>query len=135
MNRQGTIAKIEGKYAWISLAPLGCCGGSGGGGCHCSSSTTEVTFQVINSQKLNLSVGDFVEVANRDAAVWGGVVRLLVIPAMLFGVGFVVWGAAIGGALAAAGLVASLLFPQNRDSGYPVIERIIPVGNFVPLAL
>lgn len=135
MNRQGTIKKIEGKYAWISLAPLGCCGGSAGGSCHCSSTTSEVEFKAINTRGLNLTPGDFVEVSNPSGASWGGVVRLLVVPGALLVGGLVwlgPWGAAAGVAI---GVGASLLFPQARDSGYPQIEEIVPVADFTPLAM
>lgn len=134
MNRQGTIKKIEGKYVWISLAPLGCCGGSEGGSCHCSSTTSEVEFKAINSKGLTLSPGDYVDISNPTGASWGGVVRLLVIPGALLAAGlmwFGAWGAAAGAAL---GLGASLLFPQSKDSGYPTVEQIVPVADFTPLA-
>lgn len=134
MNRQGTIKKIEGKYVWISLAPLGCCGGSEGGSCHCSSSTTEVEFKAINTKGLKLNPGDYVDISNPTGASWGGVVRLLVIPGALLAAGLFwlgPWGAAAGAAL---GVGVSLLFPQDRDSGYPQVEEIVPVADFTPLA-
>jgi len=134
MNRQGTIKKIEDRYVWISLAPLGCCGGQEGGACHCSSSTAEVEFKALNHQNLDLPVGDYVDISNPTTASWAGVVRLLVIPGVLLGVGLAlygVWGAAAGAAL---GIGASLLFPQDQDSGYPKVDRIIPVADFTPFA-
>jgi len=134
MNRQGTIKKIEGKYVWISLAPLACCGGSEGGACHCASSTSEVEFKAINSKGLNLTPGDYVDISNPTGASWAGVVRLLVIPGALLAAGLVWWGVpgAVGGVVLGVG--ASLLFPQSKDSGYPQIEQIVPVADFMPLA-
>jgi len=135
MNRQGTIKKIEGPFVQISLAPLGCCGGQEGGNCHCSSSTTEVEFKAINAQNLDLRVTDFVEVSNPTGATWGGVVRLLLIPGVLLAAGLVwfgPWGAALGVAL---GVGASLLFPQAKESGYPKVERVVPVADFTPFSV
>jgi len=134
MNRQGTIKKIDGKYVWISLAPLGCCGGQEGGSCHCSSSSTEVEFKAINQNDLNLSVGDYVEASTPTKAAWGGVFRLLVVPAALLAVGWVAFGPWIGTGAAVTGLLFSVLFPQNQDTGFPKVERVIPVADFTPFA-
>jgi len=132
--RQGTIKKIEGKYVWISLAPLGCCGGSEGGSCHCSSTTSEVEFKAVNSKGITLNPGDFVEISNPTGASWGGVVRLLLVPGALLAAGLLwlgPWGAAAGVAL---GVGASVVFPQSQDSGYPQVEQIVPVADYLPLA-
>ena len=131
MNRQGTIKKIEGNNVWISFAPLACCGGDGSI-CHCASSTAEVEFKALNNKNLNLSIDDYVEVSTPSGAALGGIIRLLVIPAVLFVVGLAAWNTWIGGALAAAGLVASILFPQTPESGFPKVEKIVPVGDFTP---
>lgn len=133
MNRQGTIKKIEGRNVFISFAPLACCGGDGSA-CHCASSTAEVEFKALNHQNLNLSVGDFVEVSTPTGAAWGGVVRLVVVPGVLLAAGLAFLGPWWGAGLALAGLLASVLFPQNPDSGYPKVERLIPVADFSPFA-
>ena len=135
MNRQGTIKKIEGKYVWISLAPLGCCGGSAGGSCHCSSTTSEVQFKAINAKGIEVQAGDYVDISNPTGATWAGIVRLLVVPGALLIAGYLwfgPWGAA---GAAALGIIASLLFPQDKDSGYPQVEQVIPVADFTPLAI
>lgn len=134
MNRQGTIKRIEGRTVFLSFAPLGCCGGGAGSACHCSSSTAEVEAKALNDKGLPVSIGDFVEVSTPTGAAWGGVVRLVVVPGALLAAGLVFltpWWAAV---LAAAGLGFSLLFPQNPDSGFPKVERIIPVADFSPFA-
>jgi len=135
VNRQGTIKKIEEKYVWISLAPLGCCGGSAGGSCHCSSTTSEVEFKALNGKNLSLQPGDYVEISNPTGASWAGVFRLVVIPGVLIAAGLTFlnpwWAAGLG----ALGLGFSLLFPQNKDSGFPQVEQVIPVADFTPLSM
>lgn len=131
MNRQGTIKKIEGRVVYLSFAPLACCGGDGSA-CHCASSTAEVEFKALNDKNLPVALEDFVEVSTPSGAAWGGVVRLVVIPGVLLAAGLVFLGAWWGAGLAAAGLLASVLFPQNPDSGFPKVERIIPVADFTP---
>jgi len=133
MNRQGTIKKIEGREVFLSFAPLGCCGGDGSA-CHCASSTAEVEFKALNDKGLNLSLGDFVEVSTPSGAAWGGVVRLIVVPGVLLAAGLVFLNGWWAAGLAAAGLGASLLFPQAPDSGFPKVERVVPVADFMPLA-
>ncbi|MEI8094168.1 MAG: SoxR reducing system RseC family protein [Spirochaetales bacterium] len=133
MNRQGTIKKIEGKNVWISFAPLACCSGDGSA-CHCASSTALVEFKALNNKNLNLSLGDYVEVSTPTGAAWGGVVRLVVVPAALLALGLVFWNGWVAAVLAAVGLGASLIFPQNPESGHPKVEAIIPVGDFTPFA-
>lgn len=133
MNRQGTIKKIDGRNVYLSFAPLACCGGDGSA-CHCASSTAEVEFKALNDQGLNLSVGDYVEVSTPSGAAWGGVVRLVVVPVVLLVVGLVFLNGWWAGGLAAVGVGISLLFPQNPDSGFPKVERIVPVADFMPLA-
>jgi len=131
MNQQGTIKRIEGRYVWVSFAPLACCGGDGSI-CHCASSTALVEFKALNQQNLNLTPGDFVEVSTPSGAALGGIVRLLVVPAVLLAAGWMAfgpWGGAVAGA---AGLGFSLLFPQNPDSGFPKVEKLVPVGDFTP---
>jgi len=131
MNQQGTIKRIEGRYVWVSFAPLACCSGEGEV-CHCASSTALVEFKALNQQNLNLSTGDFVEVSTPSGAALGGIVRLLVVPAVLLTLGWLalgVWAGVIGGV---AGLGFSLLFPQNPDSGFPKVEKLVPVGDFTP---
>jgi len=131
MNRQGTIKKIEGKHVWISFAPLACCGGDGSI-CHCASSTALVEFKALNNKNLNLSLNDYVEVSTPSGAALGGVIRLAVVPAVLLVVGLVFFSPWVAGALAVAGIVVSLLFPQDPESGHPKVEGIIPVGDFTP---
>jgi hypothetical protein len=133
MNRQGTIKKIEGKNVYVSFAPLACCGGDGSA-CHCASSTAEVEFKALNNKNLSLSTGDFVEVSTPEAATWGGIVRLLVVPGVLLTVGLIWFTPLIAGIAAGAGLLFSILFPQNPESGFPKVERVIPVADFMPLA-
>jgi len=132
MNRQGTIKKIDGKVVYLSFAPLGCCSGGDGSNCHCASSTAEVQVKALNTQNLKLTEGDFIEVSTPTGATWGGVVRLLVVPAVLLAVGLVFLNGWWAAALAGAGLLASILFPQNPDSGFPKVERIVPVADFTP---
>jgi hypothetical protein len=134
MNRQGTIKRIEGKAVWISFAPLACCSGDGSA-CHCASSTALVEFKALNAKNLNLSIGDYVDISTPSGAAAGGVLRLLVIPAVLLLTGWLLWAPWIGGALAAAGLGVSLLFPQDPESGHPKVEAIIPVGDFTPFTV
>jgi len=117
----------------VSFAPLGCCGGDGSA-CHCASSTAQVEFKALNQKELPVSVGDFVEVSNPSGAAWGGVVRLLVIPGVLLGVGLAFFGPWVGAAGAVLGLGFSVVFPQNPESGFPKVERIIPVADFTPFA-
>jgi hypothetical protein len=131
MNRQGTIKKIDGRNVFLSFAPLACCGGDGSA-CHCASSTAEVEFKALNDKNLNLTLGDYVEVSTPSGAAWGGVVRLLVIPGALLILGLVFFNGWIAGGAAALGLLGSILFPQNPDSGFPKVERIIPVADFSP---
>lgn len=133
MNQQGTIKRIEDRYVWVSFAPLACCGGDGSV-CHCASSTALVEFKAMNQKNLNLSVGDFVEVSTPSGAAAGGIVRLLVIPGVLLAAGWIAFGVWAGVAGAVAGLGFSLLFPQDPDSGFPKVERLIPVADFMPLA-
>ena len=131
MNQQGTIKKIEGRNVYISFAPLACCSGSGGV-CHCADATAEVEFKALNNKNLSLSLGDYVEVSTPSGAAWGGVFRLLVVPGVLLVAGLLTFGAWAGAAAAAAGLAFSLLFPQDPDTGFPKVERIVPVGDFTP---
>ena len=131
MNKQGTITRIEGRHVLVSFAPLACCGGDGSA-CHCADSTAKVEFKALNQQDLNLSIGDFVEVSTPSGAALGGAVRLVVIPGVLLAVGWSAMGVWIGVAASVAGLAFSLLFPQNPDSGFPKVERIVPVGDFTP---
>jgi len=131
MNKQGTITRIEGRHVWVSFAPLACCGGDGSI-CHCADATAQVEFKALNNHDLNLSTGDYVEVSTPSGAALGGIVRLLLIPAALLGVGWITWGAWAGALGGAAGLGFSLLFPQNPESGFPKIEKIVPVGDFTP---
>jgi hypothetical protein len=131
MNKQGTITRIEGRHVWVSFAPLACCGGDSAV-CHCADATAQVEFKALNNQDLSLSTGDFVEVSTPSGAALGGIVRLLLIPAGLLAVGWIAFGAWVGAVAGAAGIGFSLLFPQNPDSGFPKIEKIIPVGNFTP---
>jgi hypothetical protein len=133
MNRQGTIKRIDGRAVWISFAPLACCSGDGAV-CHCASSTAEVEFKALNHQNLSLSVGDYVEVSTPTGAAWGGVIRLVVVPLALLAAGWTFFGPWVGAAAGGAGLLFSLLFPQDPDSGFPKVERIIPVADFTPLA-
>ncbi len=131
MNKQGTITKIEGRHVWVSFAPLACCSGDGAV-CHCADATAKVEFKALNNQNLNLSPGDFVEVSTPSGAALGGIVRLLVIPGALLAVGWVAFGAWAGALAGGAALAFSLLFPQNPDSGFPKVERVVPVGDFTP---
>ena len=133
MNRQGTIKKIDGRNVYLSFAPLACCGGDGSI-CHCASSTAEVEFKALNNQELNLTVGDYVEVSTPAGAAWGGVIRLAVVPGVLLTIGLVFLNGWWAAGLAAAGLAASLLFPQDPDSGFPKVDKIVPVADFMPLA-
>jgi len=55
-----------------------------------------------------------------------------VVPAVLLVVGLVFFSPWVAGALAVAGIVVSLLFPQDPESGHPKVEGIIPVGDFTP---
>lgn len=133
MIQKGTITKIEGRRVWVSVAPLGCCSGEdSGGGCNCASTTAEVEFKAINSKDLSLTLGDSVEVSSPMGAAWGGILRLVLVPAVLFLVGMFVWTSWVGLALAVAGLAASLLFPQSRDSGFPQVEQVLPFGEATP---
>ena len=131
MNQQGTIKKIEGRYVWVSFAPLACCGGDGAV-CHCASSTALVEFKALNQQNLTLATGDFVEVSTPSGAALGGIVRLLVVPAVLLAAGWIAFGPLAGAVAAVAGLGFSLLFPQIPDSGFPNVEKLVPVGDFTP---
>ena len=131
MNQQGTIKRIEGRYVWVSFAPLACCSGDGAV-CHCASSTALVEFKALNQQNLNLSMGDFVEVSTPSGAALGGIFRLLVVPGVLLAAGWLTFGIWPGVAAGVAGLVFSPLFPQNPDSGFPKVERLVPVGDFTP---
>ena len=131
MNRQGTITKIEGQAVWVTFAPLACCGGDGSD-CHCASATAEVEFKALNHQDLPLSRGDFVEVSTPTGAALGGIIRLLVIPGVLLALGWVLFGPWAGAVGAAASLGFSILFPQNPESGFPKVERVIPVADFTP---
>jgi|GEM_PF-1824250 hypothetical protein len=133
MNQQGTIKRIEGRYVWVSFAPLACCSGDGEV-CHCASGTALVEFKALNQKDLGLSIGDFVEVSTPTGAALGGVVRLALVPLVLLALGWLAFGVWGGVIAAAAGLGFSLLFPQNPDSGFPKVERLIPVGDFTPLA-
>ena len=134
MNQQGTIKRIEGRYVWVSFAPLACCGGDGAV-CHCASSTALVEFKALNQQNLNLSVGDFVEVSTPSGAALGGIVRLLIVPGLLLAAGWLAFGAWAGAVGGVAGLGFSLLFPQNPDSGFPKVEKLVPVGDFTPFTV
>jgi len=134
MNQQGTIKRIEGRYVWVSFAPLACCNGEDGAVCHCANGTAQVEFKALNQKDLGLSVGDFVEVSTPTGAALGGVVRLAVVPLVLLALGWVALGVWGGIAAAVAGLGFSLLFPQNPDSGFPKVEKLVPVGDFTPLA-
>jgi len=132
MNQQGTIKRIEGRYVWVSFAPLACCSGSDSAVCHCANSTALVEFKALNQRNLSLSTGDFVEVSTPSGAALGGILRLLVVPAVLLAVGWVALGVWGGIVAAAAGLGFSLVFPQNPDSGFPKVEKLVPVGDFTP---
>lgn len=132
--KQGTIKRIEGRHVWISFAPLACCSG-GDAVCHCADATAQVEFKALNQKNLNLSQGDYVEIRNPEGAALGGIVRLLVVPGVLLALGWSFFGPLAGSIAAAAGLGASLLFPQDPDSGFPKIEKIVPVGDFTPLTL
>jgi hypothetical protein len=132
MNRQGTIKRIEGRTVFLSFAPLACCGGDGSS-CHCASSTAEVEFKALNHQDLNLSVGDYVEVSLPTGAAWGGVIRLFVVPGVLLALGLVFFNGWVASGAAVVGLLASVVFPQNPESGFPKVERIVPVADFLPL--
>lgn len=131
MNQQGTIKRIEGRSVWISFAPLACCGGDGAV-CHCASSTAEVEFKALNHQNLPLETGDYVEVSTPTGAAWGGVVRLVVAPLVLLAAGWAVFSPWVGAAAGGTALLFSVVFPQNPDSGFPKVERVIPVGDFTP---
>lgn len=132
MNQQGTIKRIEGRNVWVSFAPLACCSGEDGAVCHCASATAQVEFKALNQQNLNLSVGDYVEISNPTGAAAGGIVRLLVVPSVLLAAGWIAAGPVAGAVAGAAGIAASLLFPQNPESGFPKVEKIVPVGDFTP---
>ena len=133
MNQQGTIKRIEGRDVWVSFAPLACCSGDGSV-CHCASGTALVEFKALNQQNLNLSIGDFVEVSTPSGAALGGIVRLAVVPAALLLAGWLAFGVWVGAGAAVVGVLASILFPQNPDSGFPKVERLIPVADFTPFA-
>jgi hypothetical protein len=132
--KQGTIKRIDGRHVWISFAPLACCSGQDAV-CHCADATAQVEFKALNQKNLNLSQGDYVEVSNPSGAALGGIVRLLVIPAVLLGLGWAFFGPLAGALAAVAGLGASILFPQDPDSGFPKVEKIVPVGDFTPFTL
>lgn len=132
MNRQGTIKRIEGRTVFLSFAPLACCGGDGSS-CHCASSTAEVEFKALNNQGLDLSVGDYVEVSLPTGAAWGGVLRLFVIPGALLALGLLFFNGWVAAGAGLVGLLASVVFPQNPESGFPKVERVVPVADFVPL--
>ena len=134
MNRQGTITKIEGRSVWISFAPLACCGGDGSD-CHCASATAKVEFKALNHQNLPLEQGDFVEVSTPTGAALGGIARLVLIPGGLLAVGWTFFGPWAGTIAAAAGLGFSILFPQNPESGFPKVEKVIPVADFTPFTV
>ena len=133
MNQQGTIKRIEGRDVWVSFAPLACCSGDGSI-CHCASSTALVEFKALNQHNLNLSLGDFVEVSTPAGAALGGVVRLALVPAALLVAGWLVFNIWAGAAAAVVGVLASVLFPQDPDSGFPKVERIVPVADLTPFA-
>lgn len=130
-TKQGTIKRIEGRDVWVSFAPLACCSGDGAV-CHCADATAQVEFKALNQKNLDLTQGDYVEVSTPSGAALGGVIRLLVIPGVLLALGWSLFGPVVGVIAAAAGLGASLLFPQDPDSGFPKVEKIIPVGSFTP---
>ena len=132
--KQGTIKRIEGRDVWISFAPLACCSGDDAV-CHCADATAQVEFKARNQKNLNLTQGDYVEVTTPSGAALGGVVRLLVVPGALLALGWALFGPLGGAIAAAAGLGASLLFPQDPDSGFPKVEKIIPVGDFTPFTI
>jgi len=134
MNKQGTITRIEGPDVWVSFAPLACCGGDSAV-CHCADATAKVEFKALNNQNLNLSTGDYVEVSTPSGAALGGIVRLLVVPGALLAVGWLTLGALAGAIAGVAGLGFSLLFPQNPESGFPKVERVVPVGDFTPFTV
>ncbi len=131
MNKQGTITRIEGQQVWVSFAPLACCGGDSAV-CHCADATAKVEFKALNNKDLKLSTGDFVEVSTPSGAALGGIVRLLVVPAVLLAIGWISYGAWAGAIGGVAGLGFSLFFPQNPESGFPKIEKTVPVGDFTP---
>lgn len=135
MNQQGTVKRIEGRYVWVSFAPLACCGGSDSAVCHCANSTAQVEFKALNQKDLPLTIGDFVEVSTPTGAALGGVIRLVVVPAVLLVAGWVALGVWAGIVAAAAGLGFSLLFPQNPESGFPKVEKLVPVGDFTPFSV
>jgi len=134
-TKQGTIKRIDGRHVWISFAPLSCCSGSDSAVCHCADATAQVEFKALNQKNLNLNQGDYVEVSNPSGAALGGIVRLVVVPGALLALGWSFFGPLAGALAAAAGIVASLLFPQDPDSGFPKVEKIVPVGDFTPLTL
>ncbi len=130
--KTGTIKRIDGRNVWISFAPLACCDGADGAVCHCADATAQVEFKALNQKNLNLTQGDFVEVSNPSGAAIGGIVRLVVVPVFLRAVGWILFNPMIGAFAAIIGLGASVLFPQNPDSGFPKVEKIVPVGDFTP---
>ena len=129
--KTGTIKRIDGRHVWISFAPLACCSGQDAV-CHCADATAQVEFKALNQKSLKLTQGDFVEVSNPKGAALGGVVRLLVVPGALLALGWSLFGPLAGTIAATADLDASLLFPQDPDSGFPKVEKIVPVGDFTP---